>query len=164
MSLAEVVLSDNAEAGGRKIADLPLRQDYGCTIVRIERQGIVLPNPGPDTTLFPNDKLLLLGTEENLQSAEAWLTRPRPEADPEQPALSELSLGHLMVPRTSRHVGKSLAELGVRSQFGIQVVGIERGHASVLSPGPKESLAGGDQLLVLGTPGQVSDMAVWLSN
>jgi CPA2 family monovalent cation:H+ antiporter-2 len=164
MSLAEIVLSDNAEASGRRIADLPLRLDYGCTIVRIERQGIVLPNPGPDTTLFPNDKLLLLGTEENLQSAEAWLNRPRPEADPEQPALSELSLGHLMVPRTSRHVGKSLAELGVRSQFGIQVVGIERGHASVLSPGPKESLAGGDQLLVLGTPGQVSDMAVWLSN
>lgn len=165
MNLAEVVLNDNAQASGLKIADLPLRSDYGCTIVRIDRQGIVLPNPGPDTILFPNDKLLLLGTEENLQSAEAWLNKPRQEADlPEQATLAELSLGHLIVPRTSRHVGKSLGELGVRSQFGIQVVGIERGDDSVLSPGPKESLAPGDQLLVLGTPGQVSDMAMWLSN
>ena len=111
------------------------------------------------------DKVLLLGTEEKLQFAEAWLNSAREEVDQsEQPALSELSLGHLMVPRSSRHVGKSLGELGVRSQFGIQVVGIERGHDSLLSPGPRESLAPGDQLLVLGTPEQVSDMAVWLSN
>src|SRR5690606_34503023 len=119
---------------------------YGCTVVRIERQGIILPNPGPETILFPNDKLLLFGGEANLRSAEEWLNEPRAETEVlEHPALSELSLGHLMVPRTSRHVGKALGELGIRSQFGIQVVGIERGHDSVLSPGPRESLAPGDQ-------------------
>jgi CPA2 family monovalent cation:H+ antiporter-2 len=165
MSLAEVVLGGNANACGLRIADLPVRSEYSCTIVRIDRQGILLPNPAAEMILFPNDKLLLLGAEENLHSAEAWLNRPRQEAElPEQPTLSELSLGHLIVPRASRHTGKPLGELGLRSQFGIQVVGIERGHDSVLSPGPKESLAPGDQLLVLGTPAQVSDMAVWLSN
>jgi len=165
MSLAEVVLNDTGNGSGAKIAELPLRSEYGCTIARIERQGIILANPGPETILFPNDKLLLLGTEENIQAAEAWLNKPKLETNlVDQPPLSELSLGHLMVPGTSRHVGKSLGELSIRSHFGIQVVGIERGHHSLLSPGPKESLAPGDQLLVLGTPAQVSDMAVWLSN
>ncbi|HVK58580.1 MAG TPA: cation:proton antiporter [Candidatus Kapabacteria bacterium] len=165
MNLAEVVLNEDANATALKIEDLPLRSEFGCTIVRIERQGILLPNPKPDTILFPNDKLLLLGTEANLLSAEAWLNQPRSAIeDSELPGLAELSLGHLMVPRTSRHSGKSLGELGMRSMFGIQVVGIERGHNSLLSPGPKENIEPGDQLLVLGTPAQVSDLAVWLSN
>jgi CPA2 family monovalent cation:H+ antiporter-2 len=165
MNLVEVVLSGDANATTLKIENLPLRSDFGCTVVRIERQGILLPNPKSDTILFPNDKLLLLGTEDNLESAEAWLNKPRSAIEASGlPGLSELSLGHLMVPRTSRHAGKSLAELGVRSLFGIQVVGIERGHNSLLSPGPRENLEPGDQLLILGTPAQVSDLAVWLSN
>lgn len=165
MNLAEVVLNEDATAAALKIEDLPLRSEFSCTVVGIERQGILLPNPKPDTTLFPNDKLLLLGTEANLLSAEAWLNKPRsPIEDSELPRLSEMSLGHLIVPRTSRHSGKSLGELGMRSLFGIQVVGIERGHDSLLSPGPKENIEAGDQLLVLGTAAQVSDLAVWLSN
>ncbi|HVK57589.1 MAG TPA: TrkA C-terminal domain-containing protein, partial [Candidatus Kapabacteria bacterium] len=165
MNLAEVVLNQDANATSLKIANLPLREEFGCTIVRIERQGILLPNPMPDTVLFPNDKLLLLGTEDNLRSSEAWLNKPRPVVEvSELPGLSELSLGHLMVPRTSRYVGKSLGELAVRSLFGIQVVGIERGSNSLLGPGAKENIEPGDQLLVLGTPTQVSDLAVWLSN
>lgn len=165
MSLIEVILGENRQAVGLKIEDLPLRSRFGCTIVRIERQGILLPNPGPETILFPNDKLLLLGTEQNLQEAEAWLNQPGHHTEAHDEArLSDLSLGHLMVPRSSRHVGKSLGELGIRSLFGIQIVGIERQNESLLSPGPRENLAPGDQLLVLGTSEQVSDMAVWLSN
>jgi K+/H+ antiporter YhaU regulatory subunit KhtT len=115
--------------------------------------------------LFPNDKLLILGTEENLRSAEDWLNTPAGEVThTAESKLSDLSLGHLMVPGSSRWIGKSIGALGIRAQFGIQVVGIERGTKSLLSPGPTENLSAGDQLLVLGTPEQVSDLAVWLSN
>jgi CPA2 family monovalent cation:H+ antiporter-2 len=164
MSLAEISLTENAQARGIKIEGLPVRAQFGCTIVRIDRQGVELPNPGPETTLFPNDKLLLLGTEQNLRSAEEWLNRPKDDTQPSTATLSELSLGHLRVPSSSRLIGRTLGELGIRSQFGIQVVGIERGSTSVFGPGPKENLAPGDQLLVLGTPEQVSNMALWLSN
>jgi K+/H+ antiporter YhaU regulatory subunit KhtT len=51
----------------------------------------------------------------------------------------------------------------VHSNFGVQIVGIERDGKSLLSPGPAESLESGDQLLVLGSPRQVSEMAFWLS-
>ena len=54
-------------------------------------------------------------------------------------------------------------ELALNSLFGIQVVGIERDQRPVLSPDRSESLQPGDQLLVLGTPERVNEMAVWLS-
>ena len=165
MTLGEVTLAKNGQGSARRIADLPLRAQFGCTIVRLERQGTMLPNPKADELLFPNDKLLILGTEEDLRAAEDWLNTPAAEAPPAaESTLAELSLGHLMVPGSSRWIGKSIGALGIRAQFGIQVVGIERGAKSLLSPGPTENLSAGDQLLVLGTPEQVSDLAVWLSN
>jgi CPA2 family monovalent cation:H+ antiporter-2 len=165
MALGEVTLKKNGQGSARRIADLPLRAQFGCTIVRVERQGTMLPNPRADELLFPNDKLLILGTEENLRLAEDWLNTHAAEVPhTAESRLADLSLGHLMVPGSSRWIGKSIGALGLRSQFGIQVVGIERGAKSLLSPGPAENLSAGDQLLVLGTPEQVSDLAVWLSN
>jgi K+/H+ antiporter YhaU regulatory subunit KhtT len=51
----------------------------------------------------------------------------------------------------------------VKSHFGLQIVGIEHGPESVLSSGSSESLEPADQLLVLGRPNQVTEMAFWLS-
>jgi CPA2 family monovalent cation:H+ antiporter-2 len=165
LNVAEYTIAENSQAVARPIAELPLRQLFACTIVSIERQGIAMPNPAADTVLFPNDKVLLLGQDENLRRAERWL---RSEAEPgadnvETAKLADLGLEHLSVPATSRHVGKSLGELALNSLFGIQVVGIERDQRPVLSPNRSESLQPGDQLLVLGTPERVNEMAFWLS-
>ncbi|MGV3773245.1 MAG: cation:proton antiporter [Verrucomicrobiales bacterium] len=165
MSLAEVALLENANGSGLSIANLALRTRFECTIVRVERQGVILPHLAPETILFPNDHLLLLGTESNLKAAEQWLNDAKTtDTTATASALSELSLGNLTVPPASRHIGKSLGELGISSNFGIQVVGIERQNQSCLSPGPKETFGSGDRLLVLGTPEQVSEMAAWLRN
>jgi CPA2 family monovalent cation:H+ antiporter-2 len=133
--------------------------------VSIERQGVTIRSPAADTVLFPNDKVLLLGKDENLRGAKRWLqSEAEAGADNTEAAkLADLGLEQLTVPATSRHVGKSLGELALNSLFGIQVVGIERDQRPVLSPNRSESLQPGDQLLVLGTPERVNEMAFWLS-
>lgn len=161
MSLAEVIIPEHADVAGLSISRVGLRNQFACTIVSIERQGMLISNPDSGVILYPKDKLLLLGTEESLRKAEAWLVRA--ERQEEEVALSEMSLSHLTVPATSPRAGKSLRDLAVKSHFGVQIVGIERNDFSVLSPGPEESLKSGDQLLVLGTPEQVNEMAFWLA-
>lgn len=164
LNLAEHTIAENSQAVARPIAELPLRQIFACTIVSIERQGVTIPNPAADTVLFPNDKVLLLGKDENLRGAERWLqSEAEAGADTEAAKLADLGLEQLTVPATSRHVGKSLGELALNSLFGIQVVAIERDQHPVLSPNRSESLQPGDQLLVLGTPEGVNEMAFWLS-
>ena len=165
MSLREVIVRDQTEAVGRSIAELALRKRFGSTIVSIDRQGVPISNPDANTILYPSDKILLLGTDESLEEAEHWLCR-EPESNKEvseEPTLGATSLSHLIVPATFRHLGKSLADLALKSRFGVQIVGIERGAKSVLSPGPSESLEPGDQLLVLGRPHQVTEAAFWLA-
>jgi CPA2 family monovalent cation:H+ antiporter-2 len=166
LSLAECTIKENTQAVARPISELPLRQLFSCTIVSIERQGITIPNPTAETVLYPNDKTLLLGENENLRQAERWLDAPvESNADKtEFPQLADLGLEQLTVPVSSRHVGKSLADLSLNSLIGIQIIGIERDHRSVLSPDRSETLHPGDQMLVLGTPEQINEMAFWLAS
>jgi len=165
MNLSECSIRESTQAVARPISELPLRQSFACTIVSIERQGVPIPNPAADTVLYPNDKVLLLGRDEDLRHAERWLNTETETAaaKSEEPKLSDLSLEHLSVPAGSRHVGKPLGDLALNSLFGIQIVGIERDHRPVLSPGRSETLQSGDQLLVLGTQERVNEMAFWLS-
>jgi CPA2 family monovalent cation:H+ antiporter-2 len=163
LNLTEVELQDKSIAARMPISRLPLRERFSVTVVSIERQGVVIPNPGADVILYPQDKLLLLGTDENLRAAEQWLSAEQRKVEDEI-ELTDLGLKPLVVPPTSRHVGKSLGQLAVNSLFGVQVVGIRRGGTQVLSPGHQESFQGGDHLLVLGTTEQVNEMAHWLSN
>lgn len=165
LHLAEYTIKENTQAVARPISELPLRQLFSCTIVSIERQGITIPNPTAEIVLYPNDKVLLLGQDENLRRAERWLNTPveSTSGSAESPNLADLGLEQLTVPVSSRHAGKSLADLALNSLLGIQIIGIERDHGSVLSPSRSETLRPGDQLLVLGTPEQVNEMAFWLA-
>jgi len=54
---------------GRKLREIPLRQQTGASIVAIERAGLRLINPGPDEVLLSGDRVLLLGQAEQLPSA-----------------------------------------------------------------------------------------------
>ncbi len=54
---------------GRKLREIPLRQQTGASIVAIERTGQRLINPGPDESLVSGDRVLLLGQTEQLPAA-----------------------------------------------------------------------------------------------
>jgi CPA2 family monovalent cation:H+ antiporter-2 len=54
---------------GRKLREIPLRQQTGASIVAIERNGQRLINPGPDEVLVAGDRVLLLGQTEQLPAA-----------------------------------------------------------------------------------------------
>jgi uncharacterized protein with PhoU and TrkA domain len=61
------------------------------------------------------------------------------------------------VPQESPLTGLTLLELDLIHTVGVQIGGIRRGSKRILSPSGKDSLQGGDELLVLGTPAQIQD-------
>lgn len=166
LALREHLVGEQTQAAGSAIRDLPLRQMFSCTVVGIERQGYHLPNPTADTTLYPDDKLLLLGPEPALKQAERWLGGAS-EEDVQQNGrggLAELCLEQVVVPETSRHIGKSLGELRLMQHLGIQVVGMQRDGAARAVAGKYDVLLPGDRLLVLGRQQQITDMMFWLAS
>ncbi len=155
--LEECELPDHAACAGKNLAELNLRRRFGCTVVRIERQGFVIPRPSPATEVFPGDHLLLAGTESQIAEARAALgdQEERGADDGETEAL----LQSLRVPDESPHLGQSLADLAPLRVTGVQVLGIRRTNERIVNPSGEETLCAGDELLVLGEPSRVQRFA-----
>ena len=159
LHMIDCVLPDLADVQGRKISELELRSKFGCSVVGIERQGYMIPLPPPDAVLYPRDRVLLMGTAEQVQAGKHFLGAVSVAAD----ALTEDVLMETMaVPTGSRAAGKTLAELSLARTHGVQVAGVDHRGFRVLNPTADERLYAGDQLLALGTPTQIREFRAWL--
>jgi CPA2 family monovalent cation:H+ antiporter-2 len=128
----------------------------------MERQGYSVASPGPDTEIFPNDVLLVLGTETQIESVRKFFETP-PSKVSKLDLLEEVRLESVEVPEKSRVNGCALAELDIPRQTGIQIAGVYRGEFRILSPGPFQVLEPGDWLLIVGTRPNILRFREWLS-
>jgi CPA2 family monovalent cation:H+ antiporter-2 len=143
------------------MAELNLRTRFGCSIVGIERQGFMIPLPTADTVLYPRDRVLLLGTLDQVAAGRAFLGAVSGNADADS-LFEEVRMDSMNVPAWSRGRGLSLAEIPAAHRHGVQIAGILRGGARILIPGAQEKLYESDELLVLGTAEQTGEFRAWL--
>jgi len=157
----EFVVPDLAACAGQRIGALALRKRFGCSIASIDRQGFMIRNPAADTTLYPQDRLLLLGTADQIDAAARELGAA--STDKVAQEIEELGLECVQVPTDSPRAGHTLAELDPIRQVGVQVAGIQRAGRRTLTPGGTDRLEAGDELLVLGPPRQIREFRAWLA-
>jgi CPA2 family monovalent cation:H+ antiporter-2 len=66
--LTTIVVTQNSPAANKLIRELELRTKTGASVVAIERGETSVVNPGPDEEMHPEDRVLLLGTAEQLEA------------------------------------------------------------------------------------------------
>ena len=159
LHMVDCVLPDLADAQGRRIAELDLRAKFGCSVVGIERQGYMIPLPPPDAVLYPRDRVLLMGTTEQVRAGKAFLGAVSGATDS---LFEEVLMESVMVPAGSRAAGRTLGELSPARVHGVQIAGVNRRGLRILNPSAEEFLQRGDEVLVLGTPGQIREFKAWL--
>jgi len=161
LHMIDCTLPDLADCQGRRIAELGLRAKFGCSIVGIERQGFMIPLPPPEAVLFPRDKVLLMGTTEQVRAGKAFLgaVSGTPPADS---LFEEVRMEALTIPVGSRASGRTLGGLSPAQNHGVQIAGINRGGLRILNPSAQETLRAGDEILALGAPQQIGDFKDWL--
>lgn len=71
--LETVEVISGSVASGKLIRELQLRSRSGASAVAIERDGSNVINPGPDEEILPGDKVLLLGSRDQLDAARVYL-------------------------------------------------------------------------------------------
>ncbi len=161
LDIDEVTLPSDSAHAGKTLGQLAVRQHFGCSVVGIDRQGYGIVNPRADTMLYPQDKLLLLGSAEQLVRAARELgVSASAETITD---FDELTMETLAVPPDSPLTGKPLLELDLIRKTGVQIGGIRRGSDQNLSPSGRDQLQAGDALLVLGTHAQIKEFAALLS-
>lgn len=161
LHIVDCVLPDLADVQGKRIAELQLRSKFGCSVVGIERQGYMIPLPTPDAVLYPRDRVLLMGTTEQVRAGREFLSNVTGAGGESE--FEEVQMQSLQVPPWSRAVEHTLGELALAQTFGVQVAGIHRGGMRILNPKADEKLYAGDEVLALGTPGQVREFKAWVN-
>jgi CPA2 family monovalent cation:H+ antiporter-2 len=162
LHMIDCTLPDLADCQGRTIAELDLRARFGCSVVGIERQGFMIPLPPPASVLYPRDKVLLMGTMDQVNRGRAFLGGVSGAPDTDS-LFEEVRMDALEVPEWSVASRRSIGEISPAQNHGVQIAGIRRGGGRILNPGAVEVLMPGDELLVLGTPGQIREFRGWLT-
>lgn len=158
--LGDCVVPDGARYAGSTLADLAIPSRFGCTILEIERNGIVITAIRPDIRFYPGDRLLLLGRPEQISAACDFLTKETHTRD-ESEEFHGTVLETFSIPATPR-TGHTLAELRIAQETGVRIVGIRRGDQTIIAPSGEERLEAGDQVLVAGTLAENRRFHVWL--
>ncbi len=161
LSVSDCVLPDLADCQGKPLAELALRRDFGATVVGIDRQGCLIPLPGPETALYPRDKVLLIGTSGQMEAAKRFLQKV--SGNPPTSDFEDVRMESIRVPPRSPADGKDLLTLIPSQAHRVQIAGIRHGDARVLNPSGGQRVSAGDELLVLGTPDQIRGFREWIA-
>lgn len=161
LTLGDCVLPDLADARGRTLGELALRSKFGCTVAGVERSGVMVGNPTGDMILYPRDKVLLLGTPEQVAAGKDFLHHA--SGAPVTSNFDEVRMESVELPPGSGLHARSLAEIALGKTFGLQVAGINRNGLRLLNPNGEEKLFTGDHVLVLGSPDQIANFKATLA-
>lgn len=142
---------------GKRLDELHLRARDGINIIGIERSrrlAVQMLRPQADTVLRENDVLFLdvgdrerdvgelrrrLGLQRLSFSGEYFTDRTQ-----------EIGMAELLIPATSRLIGKTLIESRFRTEHDLAVIGLKRGRKAFEGAVTSEPLQLGDTLLVVG--------------
>ncbi len=131
--LTEITVAPESRLVGQTLVDLKMREQYGINIAMIERGKVTISTPSREERLYPNDKLLIIGTDEQLAHVKPLFEGNLEESLTEFPK-QDMSLQKVVVNSKSKIYGQSIRESGIRELTQGLVVGIERKGERILNP------------------------------
>lgn len=146
--LAEFTLSASSPLSAKTLQESGIKEKYGATIVMIERADHRVLAPMRNDLLLPNDKIFLIGNENQLAAAREVIEKRPTEELP--PISDNFGLTSLLLTEHDKFINKPIRECGIREAINGLIIGIERNGERILSPDSSMSLLSGDLLWLVG--------------
>lgn len=153
-----VSVSSNSPMVGKTLGELQLRARHGVNVIAIERQrrfGPVMLTTSANREIAAEDILLLNFTRDAQELADFLehmrLKDLRLQSDYLTDLSREIGLAEITVPPGSALIGKTVLDSHLRSQYGLNVMGLRRNGQSLGDHLLEEKLRMGDTLLIAGT-------------
>lgn len=150
LHLSDFVIPADCSWIGKNLNILGFGKKYGVHVASIIRGNHRINIPDGDSCLYPDDKIQVIGTDEQLSRfAHEVETSIVPE-DTSELERKEMTLKQFVITSDSLFLGKTIRESGIRNKFKCLIVGIERGEDSLRTPNPNMPFEEGDIVWVVG--------------
>ena len=150
LHLSDFIIPVDSSWIGRTLKELDLGNKYGIHIASIIRSNHRINIPDGKASLYSDDKIQVIGTDEQLSRFAHVVENSiliEDEVDVEE---KEMILRQFVITSDSIFIGKTIRESGIRNHFKCLVVGIERGEDSLRVPDPSIPFEDGDVVWVVG--------------
>lgn len=146
---------------GQTLKELNMGRVYGVHVASILRDSRRINIPGGDERIYPNDRLQVIGTDEQLATLGKAMSRLEEETkDNEQQNWEhqEMRLKQFIIDADSPFLDKSIRHSGIRNQYNCLIVGIEKADGTLMSPDADEVLHQGEVIWVVGEEKDVAHL------
>ena len=155
--ISTLEISANSPCIGKTLKELNFRNDYGVNIVKITRGNQQIYIPGSSEYIYPQDKLAVVGTDEQLELfANKIEDEKRNDDSPE--INREVSLQSFTIDEHFPYMGKSIVESELGKRHNCLVIGIEREGESIMNPAHTTIFETGDLVWVVGEKNELEKM------
>ncbi len=150
--IGHFIIPPKSRCAGMTLEQMAVREQFGVNIAMIKRgESFTIPAPGRFEKVYPDDKLLVIGTDEQLEQFRSYIAPPEgiiPDVEP----VADVVLKKIEVSERSFMAEKTIRESGIREKTNGLVVGIERGGRRILNPESNTTINAGDRLWIVGHP------------
>lgn len=158
LHLTDFVVPGEASWAGKTLAELNFGRQYGVHVVSILRGKKRINIPGASVRLFPQDKIQVIATDEELNEfGRAMEQASQLEADVVEK--SEMILRQFLIGEDSPFLGKTLKEAGIREKYHCLIAGVEHEGEPLRAPASGEPFAVGDVVWIVGENDDVYKLA-----
>ncbi len=160
--LIRLKVHPNAKLVGTRIGEAQLRTRFGVGVVAIQRGLKTIVAPKPEELILPQDELLVLATDTQLEGIRPEIERP-PTLAYLPDHLSTYDLKQIFITQNSPLVQATIRESKMREEFGVLVVGIEREASRIVNPESDITIEKGDTLWIVGEKVMIDKLGKWAS-
>lgn len=147
--IAEIDVPDDSTWVGKTLGELQVGRRFGVHVSSILRGRRRINIPGGDTVLFPNDRIQVIGSDDQLANFNTIINKELHQDDPDIEK-REMKLRQIIVNSSSPFIGKTLQESGIRDIYNCMVVGLEEGEENLTAMSPARRFEKGDIIWIVG--------------
>ena len=165
LHLMDFVVGQESSIVGRSLKEINFRQKYGINIVSIIRGERQINIPRGEERLYPFDKIIIVGTDEELDLFQEIIQKQDKEYRDQlaQSFNNNIKIEQFNIEPDSPLIGRSIQQSDIRDKNACLILGIERDGKSMMNPPSQTVFKENDNVWVAGEYRQIVQLIEGLS-
>ena len=165
LHLMDFVVGQESSIVGRSLKEINFRQKYGINIVSIIRGERQINIPRGEERLYPFDKIIIVGTDEELDLFQEIIQKQDKEYRDQlaQSFNNNIKIEQFNIEPDSPLIGRSIQQSDIRDKNACLILGIERDGKSMMNPPSHTVFKENDNVWVAGEYRQIVQLSEGLS-